>query len=206
MIRGIRLRECGELVVLFPVELTTIYNHTTEAGAVAAQELGCRMYNDVCTMLQRTDEIRRTKGIIDNKWNAVLVGYCCHTFQVEHVAVGVAEGLGIYYFCVGFDSCFQGVEVVHINNRVGDALSSQRMRNQVVGTAIEVISSNDMITGLHNVLQGVGDGSSTRGHSQTSHTALEGSHTVFEHTLGRVGQAAIDITCIAQTKTVGSVL
>ena len=53
----------------------------------------------------------------------MLVGYCCHTFQVEHVAVGVAKGLGIYYFCVGFDGCFQSFEVVDIKNGVANALS-----------------------------------------------------------------------------------
>ena len=184
MVRGIGLRERGELVVLLPVELTSIYNHTTEAGAVAAQELGSRMHNNVCTMLQRTDEIRCTKGVIDNKGDAVLVGYCCHAFQVEHVTVGVAEGLGIYYFCVGFDCCFQGVEVVHVYNRVGDALCSQRMGYQVVRATIEVVGSYDMVASLHNILQGIGDSSGTRSHSQACHTTLEGGHTVFKHALG----------------------
>ena len=63
-----------------------------------------------------------------------------------------------------------------------------------------------MIACLHDVLQGVGDGSSTRGDGQSGYTTLKGSHTILKHTLSGVGQTTVDITCIAQTETVGSVL
>ena len=82
------------------------------------------MNDDICTMLQRTNQIWCAEGVIDNKWDAVLVSYGCYTFQVEHVAVRVTEGLGIYYFRVGFDGGFQCFEVVDINNGVANALSS----------------------------------------------------------------------------------
>ena len=59
------------------------------------------MNDDICTMLQRTNQIWCAEGVIDNKWDAVLVSYCCYAFQIEHVTVGVAEGLGIYYFVLG---------------------------------------------------------------------------------------------------------
>ena len=60
------------------------------------------------------------------------MGYSSHAFQVEHVRVWIAESLGIYYFCVGFDSSFEGLEVVDINNGIRDSLCSQRVGNQVV--------------------------------------------------------------------------
>ena len=82
----------------------------------------------------------------------MLVGHSSHAFEVEHVAVGVAEGLGIYYFRVGLDGGFEGFEVIHINNGIGDALRSQRVGNQVVGTTIEIVGSDDMIAILHHVL------------------------------------------------------
>ena len=40
MIAGIWLREGGELVVLFPIELTTVNDDTTKACAVTTEELG----------------------------------------------------------------------------------------------------------------------------------------------------------------------
>ena len=200
------LRECGELVVLFPVELAAIHDDTTQRAAVTAQELRSRVHHDVCAMLQRTDQVRRAERIVHDEGDAVLVGYSSHTLQVEHVAVRVAESLGIYYFCVGFDGSLQSFEVIHIDYRVADALRSQRVGDEVIRTAIEVVGSHYMVARLHNVLQRIGDGGGTRGDSQSCHTALQGSHTVFKHTLRRVGQTTIDITRITETETVGGML
>ena len=80
------------------------------------------------------------------------------------------------------------------------------MGNQVVRTTIEVVGSHDMVTILRDILKCVGDSGSTRGYSQTGYTTLKSSDTILEHTLSRVGQSTIDITCIAKAETVGSVL
>ena len=84
---------------------------------MTAEELGGRVNDNVCTMLQRANQVGRAEGV------AMLMGYGCYTFQVEHVRVRVAKGLGIYNFCVGLDSGLQGREVVNVDNGVGDALS-----------------------------------------------------------------------------------
>ena len=44
-----------------PVEVTAVDDHTAQRGAVAADELGCRVDDDVGTMLQRTEQIRVPK-------------------------------------------------------------------------------------------------------------------------------------------------
>ena len=118
MIAGIGLRECGELVVLFPVELTAVDNDTTERGSVTAEELRSRVNDDVGAVLQRTNEVGRAEGVVDNEGDAVLMSYSGHPFEVEHVGVGVTEGLSINDFCVGLDSCFKSLEVVDIDNSV----------------------------------------------------------------------------------------
>jgi hypothetical protein len=63
-----------------------------------------------------------------------------------------------------------------------------------------------MVTSLYDVLQGVGDSSGTRGNSQTGYTTFEGCDAILKDALGRVGQTTIDITCIAETKTISSML
>ena len=35
----------------FPVKLTTVYDNTTDTCSMSANELSCRMDNDICTML-----------------------------------------------------------------------------------------------------------------------------------------------------------
>ena len=80
------------------------------------------------------------------------------------------------------------------------------MGDEVERAAIEIIGSHDMGARQQDILQGQRDGSGTRSHGQSSHTALEGSHPILEHTLCGVGESAVDVTGIAQAKTVGSVL
>ena len=80
------------------------------------------------------------------------------------------------------------------------------MGDKVERTAVEVVGCHDMVTGQCNVLQGIGHGSGTAGHSQTGHATLQCCHSVFKNALSGVGQTAVDITSVAQTETVGSML
>ena len=80
------------------------------------------------------------------------------------------------------------------------------MSDEVISTTVDVVGSYDVVAILKDVLQSVGNGGSTRSDSQTSYTTLEGSHTVFEYTLSRVGQATIDVTCVTESEAIGSVL
>ena len=134
------------------------------------------------------------------------MSHCSHTLEVEHIRVRITESLGIHYFCVGLDGSFERLKVVYIKNSIADALCTERVGDQIVRATIKVVGSHDMITCLYDVLQGISDGSSTRGYSQTSHTALKGCDAILEHTLSGVSQTTIDITCIAETEAVGCVL
>ena len=78
------------------------------------------MYHDISTVLQRTDEIRCAEGAVYDEWNSVLMGYSSHAFEVEHVAVGIAESLGINHLRIWLDGCIEGFEVIYINNSVRD--------------------------------------------------------------------------------------
>ena len=180
MIRGIGLSQCGIFVgVCLPVKLTSVNDDTTQAAAVSTQELSSRMYHDVCSMLQRTNQEGRAERVIHDKHNVMLVGYGSYGLQIGHVAVGIAERLGIYYFCVGLNGCFQCGEVIHVDDGVRDALRVQRVSNQAKRTAVEVVGCHDVVACLHNVLQGVSHSSGTTGDGQASHATLKGSHAVF---------------------------
>ena len=80
------------------------------------------------------------------------------------------------------------------------------MGYQIVGAAVEVVSSHDVVTGLRDVLQGVGDRSSSRSDCKTSDTAFKSCHTVFEDALGGIGKTAVDVAGVAEAEAVGRVL
>ena len=67
MVAVIRFRQGRELARCFPVKGPAVDQRTANRNAVAAQELGDRMHDDVGTMLERLEEVRRGKGVVDHE-------------------------------------------------------------------------------------------------------------------------------------------
>ena len=134
------------------------------------------------------------------------VGYSGYGIDVEHVAVRVAKSLSVKSLRVGLNGCLYRLEVVEIDDTIGDTLCAECVGDEIERTAIEIVGCHDVVASLCDVLDGIGDSGGTTRHGESSHTALKCSHTLFEHTLSAVGQSSVDITCITQTETVGSVL
>ena len=80
------------------------------------------------------------------------------------------------------------------------------MSDEVISTTVDIVGCYDVVAILKDVLQSVGYCGSTGSYSQTSHTAFEGSNTILEYTLSRVGQSTVDITCVTETEAIGCVL
>ena len=86
-----------------------------------------------------------------------------------------------------------------------DALG-QGVSQQVVAAAVDGLLCHDVVTGLCQRLDGVGDGGSAGSGGQSSHAALQSSDALLEHILRGIGQAAVDVARIGQTETVSGVL
>ena len=74
MITCVGLCKLGEFAAGCPVELTAVYDDTAQRGAVAANELGRRMDDHICSMLDRADHERSAKGIVNDQGKAVFMG------------------------------------------------------------------------------------------------------------------------------------
>ena len=124
VVRGVGLRQRRETVGIgFPVKRTAIDDDTAQRGAMTTQKFGGGVNHDVCAVLQRANQERSAEGVVDDEGNTVLVSHGGHSFQIEDIGVRIAEGLSINHFRIRPDSSFEGVEIIHIDNRVGDALS-----------------------------------------------------------------------------------
>ena len=66
MVGGVGLGDLRILAARLPIEVTAVDDHTAQRGAVAADELGCGVDDDVGTMLQRTEQIRGAEGVVDD--------------------------------------------------------------------------------------------------------------------------------------------
>ena len=74
VIGGLRLGQRGKAVALRPVELARLDHHAAERIAMARQELGRRMDDDVGAVLDRPAEIGRGQRVVDDQRNARLMG------------------------------------------------------------------------------------------------------------------------------------
>jgi hypothetical protein len=66
---------------------------------VTTDELSCGVNNDVCSVLDRTYQIRGCKGIINYQRNLVCVCNVCESLDVYNIGVRVSKGL--YMDCLG---------------------------------------------------------------------------------------------------------
>lgn len=69
------LCESGELIVLEVVEGASVDDYASQGAAMTTDELCCRVYNDVGSMLYRADKIRSSEGVVDDQWYSVLMSY-----------------------------------------------------------------------------------------------------------------------------------
>ena len=81
----------------FPLAFQSNFPESTmtasKSCSVAADKLCCRMYDNICTMLDRTDQIRSTKGIVYDNRNAVFVCNLCDRVNIRNVTVWISECL-----------------------------------------------------------------------------------------------------------------
>ncbi|MCY1445300.1 hypothetical protein D9M71_618090 [compost metagenome] len=87
-----------------------------------------------------------------------------------------------------------------------DTKAWQGMGQQVISAAIELGHRNNVVTGLGHGLDGIGNGRHARRYRQGTDPAFKGGHTLFEHIIGRVHDAAVDVAGHLQVKQVGTVL
>jgi hypothetical protein len=127
--------------------------------------------------------------------------------NVENVDLGVADRLGEQQLGVGADGAGPLGRIVLIFNegRV-DAKLFERVLEEVVGAAIDRGGGDDVVAGLSNVEHGDGRGGLARGEKQRCCSALEGCNALFDHILGRVLNARVDVAKLGERKQVLGVL
>ena len=125
---------------------------------MAADEFGCGMNNDVCAVLDRTNEVWSCEGIIDNQRNLVLMCNFCKCFDIDNIRVRISEGLDVDGFCVLLNGCANLIQIEYINKCGADSVLRKSVRQQVVGTAVDVLCRYDVVALLRQVDDGVVDG------------------------------------------------
>ena len=82
-----------------------------------------------------------------------------------------------------------------------DTVLRKGVSQQVVGAAVNVLCGNDVLTFMSQVLKSVCDSCCTGSDSQSRYAAFESCDSFLKNILGRVGQTAVDVSCVTQTKS-----
>ncbi len=108
------------------------HNDAAEGRAVAADELSSGVNNDISAVLNRTDEVRGTEGVVDYERQTVLMCDGGNGVDVGDVGVGVAERLQIYRLGVVLNSRLHLIEMVGVDKkkcrcRIGGSVCASRL-------------------------------------------------------------------------------
>ena len=106
---------------------------------MAADEFGCGMNNDVCAVLS----IGRTRygvaeGIIDNQRNLVLMCNFVRLRYRQHQSSDF-RGSRCRWLFVLLNGCANLIQIEYINKCGADSVLRKSVRQQVVGTAVDVL-------------------------------------------------------------------
>ena len=124
----------------------------------------------------------------------------CQALDVYHIRVGIAQGLDVESLGVLPEACFDPVIIGRSHESSSHTVVHQGMRQQIVGSAVYIICRNNVISLFCQVLDRIADGCCSAGYCQSCGTALQCRNTLFEDTLGRVAQTAVDLTGIFQSE------
>ncbi len=207
MVAGVGLVEPREALGLCgPVEAARIDDRAAQAGAVAAQVLGQRVHHDVGAVLERAQQEGRGHRIVDDQRHPGGMRDLGDGGDVGDVATRVADGFDEHRLGALVDHRGERRRISRISKARLDAVLRQRVRQQVEAAAIQRAGGDDVVAGLCNGLDGIGDRGLPRGQRQRTDAAFQRSQALLQYVGGGVHDARIDIARYLQVEKVGTVL
>ena len=158
--------------------------------AMAAQVLGRRMHHDVGAKFQRTLQIRRHEGVIDNGQNSMLLGDGSDASQVRHGQERVRRAFDKEGLHVGRHFGIERRQVGGIFDRIGNAEVFEYLVQNAEGSAINIARDNNAVALLKQRKHRRGSRHAAT-KSKACHTAFEISDQCFERCTRGVTRAGI---------------
>ena len=107
------------------VELTAIYDDTTDYSSVSTNELGCRVYNHISAILNWTNQAWSCEGIINYERNLMIMGDLRNCLDINHFRIWITKGLDEYQLGVLLECCIDLIEIVRINEGCCNSVINQ---------------------------------------------------------------------------------
>ena len=201
VIGRVRLGDPRICAGLLPVEIAAVNDNAADGRSVAADELCRGVYHDISAVLDGTEQVRSCKRAVNYQRDIVVMRDLRELLNVGYVGVRVAEGLNVQRLCVPVDSRLEAALSIGVNELRGDPVQRERVRQQVVSSAVDGVGGYDVLSLLCKSLDGVGDSRRSGSRGESCNAALEGCDTLLENVLCGVSQSAVDVACVSKSET-----
>src|SRR6185437_16111427 len=155
-------------------------DHAGDGIAVAAEELGCGVDDNVRAPLDGAKERRRSAGVVDHQRKLVLVGDGGQRLDVGDIELGIAEALSVNSARFAVDGGAQAGEIVAVDEANLDAEARQRVVEEIVGSAVERAGGDDFIACGRERGESQGFSSLPGGDRQRRDPTFESGYALFK--------------------------
>ena len=189
MIRGLGLIETAELLALAPVEEAAVDHRTTDGSAVAGQELGGGMHHQVGAPFDRSAQVGRGQGVVDDQRDTGISGELSQRLEIGDDASRVGQALAEDRLGALADRRPHGLRLLEVDEvdvpvELLEALAELRDR-----AAIQAVRSHETIAGLHEGEEGQDLRAVPGGAAGAAAAAFEAGEPLLERGNRRVGEA-----------------
>ncbi|MNS80873.1 hypothetical protein D3C72_1145700 [compost metagenome] len=157
-------------------------------------------------MFERAQQERRGYRVVDDQRHACRMRDLGDRGNVGDVAARVADRLDEHGLGARIDQGCERRRVGRIGETRLDAVLRQCVRQQIEAAAVQRAGGDDVVAGLGNGLDRIGDRRLPRGQCQRADAPFQCRHALLQHVGGGVHDARIDVARYLQVEQVRSVL
>ena len=172
---------------------------------MAAEIFGRRIDDDRRAVFERPGQDRRG-GVVHDQRNAKRTADRRHFRDREGDQLRIGQRLGVIGARARVGRLAEILRIGRIDEAHLDPLVLHRVGEQVPGAAIEVGRGDDVVARPRQVLDRKGRGRLTAGERQRRRAALERRDALFEHVVGRVHDAGVDVAELLEREQIRGVL
>ncbi len=124
----------------------------------------------------------------------------CPCLNIYHLTVGVAQRLNIQGFGILLNRVFCFLQIEGVHKCGGNTVIDECVRQEVVGSAVDILGGYDMISRFCHCLERIGNSRRAGGNSQRRNATLQCCNSLLKDILCGIGKTSVNIPGILQGK------
>ena len=125
----------------------------------------------------------------------------CQSFNIYHIGVWISKRFYKYCLCILLNRLLHFLIVKRVNKSCTDSIRRQCMCKKIVGSTINILCGNDMVSILCKILKGICNRSRTGCYCQCCYTSFKSRNPLLKNILCGICQSSVDIARICQVKS-----